>query len=106
MLQVKQLGSARHKRIQVEILAIKWQDRCLQVSIGQTIFSQNALFRRTLFWQELDLLQHDIIQVRLASQELLVAELKNMGPTGRKHLVEVNFTTILLIIKIGKKKLY
>ncbi|XP_023324405.1 WD repeat-containing protein 7 isoform X4 [Eurytemora carolleeae] len=55
--KVKQLGSARHKRIQVEILAIKWQDRCLQV--------------------------------RLASQELLVAELKNMGPTGRKHLVEI-----------------
>ena len=27
--------------------------------------------------------------MRLAAQELLVAELKNMGPSGRKHLVEV-----------------
>ena len=43
-----------------------------------------------------------LFQVRLASQELLVAELKNMGPTGRKHLVEVDLTTILLLIKIGK----
>jgi len=55
--KVKQAGSKRHKRIQVEILAIKWQDRCLQV--------------------------------RLAAQELLVAELKNMGPLGRKQLVEI-----------------
>jgi len=58
--KVKESGSTKHKRIQVEILAIKWQDRCLQV--------------------------------RLAAQELLVAELKNMGPSGRKHLVEVHFS--------------
>ena len=28
------------------------------------------------------------MQIRLAAQELLVAELKNMGPQGRRHLVE------------------
>merc|ERR1719244_332433 len=54
--KVKSLGSSKHKKLLVELLAVKWQDRCLQV--------------------------------RLAAQELLVAELKNLGPDGRKCLVE------------------
>jgi len=54
--KVKSLGSSKHKKLLVELLAVKWQDRCLQV--------------------------------RLAAQELLVAELKNLGPNGRKCLVE------------------
>jgi hypothetical protein len=33
--------------------------------------------------------------VRLAAQELLVAELKNMGAVGRKQLVEVLLYIIL-----------
>ena len=33
--------------------------------------------------------QDRCLQIRLAAQELLVAELKNLGPKGRKHLVEV-----------------
>uniref|UniRef100_A0A0K2TM39 WD repeat-containing protein 7 n=1 Tax=Lepeophtheirus salmonis TaxID=72036 RepID=A0A0K2TM39_LEPSM len=49
--------SISFKKPLVELLAIRWQDRCLQV--------------------------------RLAAQELLVAELKNMGLEGRKKLVEV-----------------
>ena len=55
--KVKNMGSKCFKKPQVELLAIRWQDRCLQV--------------------------------RLAAQELLVAELKNLGPKGRKHLVDV-----------------
>jgi len=55
--KLKHLGSRHFKKPQVELLAQKWQDRCLQV--------------------------------RLAAQELLVAELKNLGPKGRKHLVDV-----------------
>jgi len=51
------LGSRLFKKPLVEALAIRWQDRCLQI--------------------------------RLAAQELLVAELKNLGPKGRKHLVDV-----------------
>ena len=39
----------------------------------------------------------NFFQVRLAAQELLVAELKNMGPTGRKHLVEVSFPQFYII---------
>jgi outer membrane murein-binding lipoprotein Lpp len=54
--KVRQFGSRLFKKPQVELLAQRWQDRCLQV--------------------------------RLAAQELLVAELKNLGPKGRKHLVE------------------
>merc|ERR1719244_1110405 len=54
--KVKSLGSSTYKKLLVELLAVKWQDRCLQV--------------------------------RLAAQELLVAELKNLGPNGRKCLVE------------------
>jgi hypothetical protein len=34
--------------------------------------------------------------VRLAAQELLVAELKNMGAAGRKQLVEVSDYGILI----------
>ena len=33
--------------------------------------------------------QDRCLQIRLAAQELLVAELKNLGPKGRKHLVEM-----------------
>lgn len=54
--KLKQLGSKMFKKPQVELLAMRWQDRCLQV--------------------------------RLAAQELLVAELKNLGSKGRKHLVD------------------
>merc|ERR1719244_1168403 len=54
--KVKSLGSSTYKKLLVELLAVKWQDRCLQV--------------------------------RLAAQELLVAELKNLGPSGRSALVE------------------
>ena len=54
--KVSSLGCTNHKKILVELLAVKWQDRCLQV--------------------------------RLAAQELLVAELKNLGEAGRKALVE------------------
>ena len=54
--KVRQLGSRFFKKPQVELLARRWQDRCLQI--------------------------------RLAAQELLVAELKNLGPKGRKSLVE------------------
>ena len=54
--KLKRLGSLAFKKPQVELLAIRWQDRCLQI--------------------------------RLAAQELLVAELKNLGVKGRRHLVE------------------
>ncbi|XP_059089612.1 WD repeat-containing protein 7-like [Tigriopus californicus] len=54
--KLKNLGSKSFKKPQVELLAQRWQDRCLQV--------------------------------RMAAQELLVAELKNLGTKGRKHLVE------------------
>ncbi len=54
--KLRHLGSRLFKKPQVELLAQRWQDRCLQV--------------------------------RLAAQELLVAELKNLGTRGRKHLVE------------------
>ncbi len=54
--KLKHLGSRLFKKPMVEMLAKRWQDRCLQV--------------------------------RLAAQELLVAELKNLGPKGRKHLVD------------------
>lgn len=50
------MGSKAFKKPHVEQLAIRWQDRCLQI--------------------------------RLAAQELLVAELKNLGVKGRKHLVD------------------
>ena len=33
--------------------------------------------------------QDRCLQIRLAAQELLVAELKNLEPKGRKHLVEL-----------------
>ena len=55
--KLKRLGSLAFKKPQVELLAIRWQDRCLQI--------------------------------RLAAQELLVAELKNLGLKGRRHLVEL-----------------
>ena len=54
--KLRRLGSVGFKNPQVELLAIRWQDRCLQI--------------------------------RLAAQELLVAELKNLGVGGRRHLVE------------------
>lgn len=54
--KLKQLGSKKFKKPLVELLAQRWQDRCLQI--------------------------------RLAAQELLVAELKNLGSKGRKHLVD------------------
>ena len=54
--KLKRLGSLAFKKPLVEHIAIRWQDRCLQI--------------------------------RLAAQELLVAELKNMGVAGRKNLVE------------------
>ena len=54
--KLKGLGSRSFKKPQVELLAQRWQDRCLQV--------------------------------RLGAQELLVAELKNLGAKGRKHLVD------------------
>ena len=55
--KLRNLGSKAFKKPNVEQLAIRWQDRCLQI--------------------------------RLAAQELLVAELKNLGPKGRKHLVDI-----------------
>ncbi len=54
--KLRNLGSRMFKKPLVELLAQRWQDRCLQI--------------------------------RLAAQELLVAELKNLGPKGRKHLVD------------------
>ena len=54
--KLKRFGSLAFKKPQVELLAIRWQDRCLQI--------------------------------RLAAQELLVAELKNLGVKGRRQLVE------------------
>ena len=55
--KLRHRGAKAFKKPLVEQLAIRWQDRCLQI--------------------------------RLAAQELLVAELKNLGPKGRKHLVEM-----------------
>ena len=43
------------------------------------LLTSNKIFR----WQD------RCLQIRLAAQELLVAELKNLGPKGRKHLVDV-----------------
>ena len=64
--KVKALGSPSYKKLQVELLAVKWQDRCLQVifHLKSLPFLAAANFRQ---------------QVRLAAQELLVAELKNLG---------------------------
>ena len=59
--KVKALGSPSYKKLQVELLAVKWQDRCLQVKCDLTPCPQSDF------------------QVRLAAQELLVAELKNLG---------------------------
>ena len=59
--KVKALGSPSYKKLQVELLAVKWQDRCLQVKYDLTPCPQSDF------------------QVRLAAQELLVAELKNLG---------------------------
>ena len=59
--KVKALGSPSYKKLQVELLAVKWQDRCLQVKCDLTPCSEPDF------------------QVRLAAQELLVAELKNLG---------------------------
>jgi hypothetical protein len=63
------MGSLGYKKLQVELLAMKWQDRCLQVHRLPRPFLLPA-------------------QVRLAAQELLVAELKNLGPGGRAALAE------------------
>ena len=49
-------------------------------------FSSRKKFKFSIFicrWQD------RCLQIRLAAQELLVAELKNLGPKGRKHLVDV-----------------
>ena len=59
--KVKALGSPSYKKLQVELLAVKWQDRCLQVKCILTPCPEPNF------------------QVRLAAQELLVAELKNLG---------------------------
>ena len=59
--KVKALGSPSYKKLQVELLAVKWQDRCLQVKCDLTPCPEPDF------------------QVRLAAQELLVAELKNLG---------------------------
>ena len=62
--KVKALGSPSYKKLQVELLAVKWQDRCLQVEYNVPSFLGGSQFSP---------------QVRLAAQELLVAELKNLG---------------------------
>ena len=67
------MGCLKHKKLLVELLAVKWQDRCLQVSHS---------LRKTITMLVL------MSQVRIAAQELLVAELKNLGESGRKALVE------------------
>ena len=47
--KVKALGSPSYKKLQVELLAVKWQDRCLQVeynnvsSLGKPIFFPGAV---------------------------------------------------------------
>ena len=74
--KVASLGGTNHKKLLVELLAVKWQDRCLQVSL---------LVLEVLLLQHLQLPKS---QVRIASQELLIAELKNLGEAGRKALVE------------------
>ena len=71
--KVSTMGCLKHKKLLVELLAVKWQDRCLQVS-----HSLRKTIKIIIF----------ISQVRIAAQELLVAELKNLGESGRKALVD------------------
>ena len=50
--KVKALGSPSYKKLQVELLAVKWQDRCLQVG-NNTVssFSAAANFPSRCGWQ-------------------------------------------------------
>ena len=78
--KVKALGSPSYKKLQVELLAVKWQDRCLQVEYHAFLVANflPSVFLVANFFL-CDSGGQFFSQVRLAAQELLVAELKNLG---------------------------
>ena len=88
--KVKALGSPSYKKLQVELLAVKWQDRCLQVEYHAFLVANflPSVFLVARFFPSVLLVANFFLcdsggqffsQVRLAAQELLVAELKNLG---------------------------
>ena len=83
------MGSSRYKKLQVELLAVKWQDRCLQVSSPTRHLSTVACHLPPATCLLPPATGNDIPrQVRLAAQELLVAELRNLGGEGRAGLAQ------------------
>ena len=64
----------------VKILALMLRTYLQPIKSLRVLYNVMSLHFR---WQD------RCLQIRLAAQELLVAELKNLGPKGRKHLVDV-----------------
>ena len=58
----------------------------MKVSQNFVAFPEYMNFKLVIFFSRW---QDRCLQIRLAAQELLVAELKNLEPKGRKHLVEL-----------------
>lgn len=76
--KVVQNGSKTFKRPQIEMMARRWQHHCLEVrSVRVTDCSRLQRNYRTID-----------LQVRQAAQSLLMAELRRLGPKGRKALVD------------------
>ena len=49
--KVKALGSPSYKKLQVELLAVKWQDRCLQVESSIPLFLSRIQLSLRCGWQ-------------------------------------------------------
>ena len=49
--KVKALGSPSYKKLQVELLAVKWQDRCLQVEYSIPLFLSRIQLSLRCGWQ-------------------------------------------------------
>ena len=73
------LGLDKFRPPLLEMLARRWQDRCLEVSAGPPV----RFYRRTP--------RHSgslCVQVREAAQALLLAELRRIGVSGRKDAID------------------
>ncbi|XP_013407449.1 WD repeat-containing protein 7-like isoform X2 [Lingula anatina] len=64
------VGTDMYKNPKLQMLASRWQDRCLELQLLSSMW------------------QHRSVQIREAAQALLLAELRRLGPEGRRKVVQ------------------
>ncbi|ESN95958.1 hypothetical protein HELRODRAFT_147426, partial [Helobdella robusta] len=71
------VGKLKFKAPQLELLAKRWQDRCLEVCLFCLFIPCCGTVCVCV-----------CVRIREASQALLLAELRRLGPQGRKRVVD------------------